>query len=154
MKKILFATLIAVIVSGTAVANEKIPVNYQVTKSFEKEFSGAKSVSWETLVGEDIYHAVFIYNNERMNAYFNAEGKLLAKSRYIVNENLPMLVSKRITEGFNAYSVFQSMEYVTASGTSYIVTLENEKSRICIRAFGNGSFRIIKKEKKNNMAKL
>lgn len=155
MKKILFAIVFAAVVSGTAVANEKPIVNTLVSQAFEKEFSGAQSVSWETLVSKNIYHASFVYNNESLHAYFDAEGTLLATGRFVKMENLPLLVSKGIMEKYShQYSITETIEFIASSETSYIVKLENEKSKLFIQAFSDGSTSILKKEKKNSVAKL
>ncbi len=154
MKKIIFAILIASAVSGTAVANEKSTVNSKVTRSFQKEFSGAQSVTWETLDSKGIYHASFIYNNIPLNAYFDGEGTLLATGRFIKQENLPMLVSKGINEKYGQYRVLETIEFIADSETSYIVKIENEKLKLYIQARGDGSTSIIKKEKKNNITIL
>lgn len=154
MKKIIFAILIATVVSGTAVSNETSTVNSNVTRSFQKEFSGAQSVSWETLDSKGIYHASFIYNNIPLNAYFDREGNLLATGRVIKQENLPMLVSKAVGEKYGQYTVLETIEFIADSETSYIVKIENEKLKMYIQARGDGSTSILKKEKKNNLAKL
>ena len=155
MKKILFAILIAATISGTTVANDKLAVNTLVTQSFEKEFSGAQSVSWESLAAKNIFHASFIYNNERLNAYFDAEGTLLATGRYVKMENLPMLVAKGVAEKYGRqYEIRETIEFIESTETSYIVKLENEKSKLYIQAYGDGSTSILKKEKKNSVAKL
>ncbi len=154
MKKIFFAILIAAVVNGNAVANVKTIDNPLVTQSFEKEFSGAQSVKWEVLVGKEIYHAFFIYNNEALNSYFNEEGTLLATGRYLKFESLPMLTAKNIKEKYNQYTVLETIEFGSASETSYIVKLESEKLKLYIQAYSNGSISVLKKEKKNLDVKL
>ena len=153
-KNFLIALLVAVVFSGSAFANTGKSVNALVKQSFQKEFAGAQSVSWEVISNKGLFHAAFIYNNERLNAYFDSEGTLLATGRYIKQENLPMLVTKGIGIRYKNFNVVESIEYVTGYETSYIITLENEKVSISIQAFNDGSTTVIKKEKKNNLAKL
>ena len=153
-KNSLFAVLIAVVFTGTAFANTGNAVSKAVKESFQKEFAGAQSVSWETLVEKDIYHASFIYNNERLNAYFDGNGSLLATGRYLKAENLPMLITKGISDRFSRYDVVESIEFVTGNETSYIIKVENEKVKLYIQAYIDGSSVVLKKEKKNSVAKL
>jgi len=153
-KNSLFAVLIAVVFTGTAFANTGNTVSKAVKESFQKEFAGAQSVSWETLVEKDIYHASFIYNNERLNAYFDGNGSLLATGRYLKAENLPMLITKGISDRFNRYDVVETIEFVTGNETSYIIKVENEKVKLYIQAYIDGSSVVLKKEKKNSVAKL
>lgn len=147
-KNFLIALLVAVVFSGSAFANTGKSVNALVKQSFQKEFAGAQSVSWEVISDKDIFHASFIYNNERLNAYFDSEGTLLATGRYVKQENLPMLVSKGITVRYKQYDVLESIEFVTGSETSYIVKLENEKLSLYIQAHSDGTTTVLKKEKK------
>ncbi|HEY6436765.1 MAG TPA: hypothetical protein VIY47_09245 [Ignavibacteriaceae bacterium] len=147
-KNFLIALLVAVVFSGSAFANTGKSVNALVKQSFQREFSGAQSVSWEVISNKDIFHASFIMNNERLNAYFDAEGTLLATGRYVKQENLPMLVTKGVTVRYKQYVVVEAIEFVTGSETSYIIKLENEKHGIHIQAYNDGNTTLLKKEKK------
>jgi len=147
-KNFLIALLVAVVFSGSAFANTGKSVNALVKQSFQREFAGAQSVSWEVISDKDIFHASFIYNNERLNAYFDAEGTLLATGRYVKQENLPMLVTKGIAVRYKQFNILESIEFVTGSETSYIVKLENEKLSLYVQAFNDGSTTVLKKEKK------
>ena len=153
-KNFLIALLVAVVFSGSAFANTGKSVNALVKQSFQKEFAGAQSVSWEVISNKGLFHASFIYNNERLNAYFDSEGALLATGRYIKQENLPMLINKGIGVRYKQYNVTESIEYVTGNETSYILTLENEKFSLYVQAYIDGTTTILKKEKKNNLTKL
>lgn len=153
-KNFLFALLVALVFSGTGFANTGTSVNAMITQSFQKEFAGAQSVSWESIAEKDIYHASFVYNNERLNAYFDAAGTLLATGRYVKQENLPMLVTKGIAGRYGRYNVIETIEFVAGNETSYIVKLENEKLKLFVQAHSDGSINVLKKEKKNNLAKL
>jgi len=153
-KNFLVALLVAVVFSGTSFANTGKSVNALVKQSFQREFAGAQSVSWEVISDKDIFHASFIYNNERLNAYFDAEGTLLATGRYVKQENLPMLVTKGVAVRYKQYNVLEAIEFVTGSETSYIIKLDNEKVSMYIQAHNDGSTTLLKKEKKNNSTKL
>jgi len=147
-KNFLIALLVAVVFSGSAFANTGKSVNALVKQSFQREFAGAQSVSWEVISDKDIFHASFIYNNERLNAYFDVEGTLLATGRYVKQENLPMLVSKGIAGRYKQYNVLEAIEFVTGSETSYIIKIENEKLSMYVQAHNDGSTTLLKKEKK------
>jgi len=153
-KNFLIALLVAVVFSGSAFANTGKSVNAMVKQSFQKEFAGAQSVNWEVISNKDIFHASFIYNNERLNAYFDSEGNLLATGRYVKQENLPMLVTKGLGIRYKQYNVLEAIEFVNGYETSYIIKLENEKLSLYVQAYNDGSSTILKKEKKNNLTKL
>lgn len=148
MKKLLFQTVFAVLLTSSAIANPDASVNQRVKKSFEKEFVGAESVSWEAFKSKNIYHASFIFNNERFNAYFDEEGMLLATGRYIKSENLPLVVGKTIANRFQKSTVNEVIEYITDNQTSYIVVLDEEKYTVYAQVSIEGSITILKKKKK------
>lgn len=148
MKKVIMYALFVVFVSGSAFANNEETVSNVVKQSFLQEFAGAQAVSWESLAAKDLYHASFIYNNERLNAYFNGEGKLIATGRYVKVESLPLLVSKGISSRFTKFSVVDVIELTSGTETSYIVSVENDKQVLYVQAYNDGSTSVIKKEKK------
>lgn len=148
MKKLLVTAAFAVMLGVTSFAAD-IKMNQRVLAAFEREFTTATNVSWEVLKNEGIYHASFIYGNEVMEAYYNAEGEMIAAARHLSLERLPLLVSKSIRENFSRYQFKSASEYMNAEHTSYIVTLENEKSKVVARIYGSGSVEILKKSKKS-----
>ena len=151
MKKFLVLALLATGVfsfSVKAADNDKITPT--VEKSFNKEFAGATYVKWAVLEKSDMYQANFIYNNERLSAFFAEDGSLLAMGRFIASSNLPLLVTKTINNRFAGYEIKEVMEVVKGSETSYVVTVENEKTRLIVNAYSTGGAYIFKKEKKNS----
>ncbi len=148
MKKIFVQTLFAVLLTGSLLANTGVTVNHQVKKSFEKEFAGAQAVTWESLSSRNIFHASFIINNERLNAYFNNEGELIATGRYIKSENLPLLASKAVAARFSKHEITEAIEYIAGNETSYIVKLNGPKNSISAQVFLGGNIAVLKKEKK------
>jgi hypothetical protein len=157
MKKLAVSLVMFLSVFTTAIANEggNAPkINARVTQSFEKEFTGARAVKWEVIKKENIYQAHFIYNNERLNAYFDVEGNLIATGRFVAVANLPLLARKNILNKYSDYQIQDVIEYVTADETSYLVSLENDKAKLLVQGYINGTTYVFKKEKKNSVAKL
>ena len=87
-------------------------------------------------------------------AYFDEDGSLIAVGRFISGANMPLLVSKSLAKKYEGYQVLEVIEYVQGNETSYLVTLENEKNKLIVNAFGSGNSYVFKKEKKNSVAKL
>jgi len=125
-----------------------------VNEAFQKEFNGASHVRWELIKDNAIYQARFIFNNERLNAYFDEDGSLIAVGRFISETSLPLLINKTLAKKYDGYQILEVIEYVQGDETSYLVTLENEKNKLIVNAFGSGSSYVFKKEKKNSVAKL
>jgi hypothetical protein len=149
MKKLFVTVAVAVVMGLTSFAADITKVSQRVLAAFEKEFSTATNVSWEVLKSEDIYHASFVYSNEVMEVYYSADGDMIAVARQLSRERLPLLVSKSITENYGKLTFKSASEYVSAENTSYIVTLENEKSTVVVRVYNTGTTEVLKKSKKS-----
>jgi len=147
MKKIL--TLVTLLTFGviTSKATEGDPVSAALQASLEKSFSGAKILQWSEMESSDIISASVMYNNERMNAYFDLDGNLLATGRFIKSESLPLLVSKSMNEKYEGASIVDVVEYIEKNGTSYLVTIRTNGNEMVIQAFMDGSSYVFKKTK-------
>lgn len=149
MKKILSLVLLLGLLSTTIfAADDPIKVNRKVESSLLKKFSGASYVSWQVMKEQRIYHATFIYNHQRLNAFLDDNGELIATGRYIPALNLPLLVTRNIQEKYSSYILLESIEYIKGNETSYILKLDNPKKSLTVHAFATGSSYVFKKEKK------
>src|SRR6476619_5706354 len=149
MKKILTLVLFFALSSTVIFAGEGEKVSPKFEASLAKSFAGAQYVTWERLNKGQLLRASFVLNNERLNAFFDESGTLIATGRFISQSNLPLLVNKSITSGFKQYAFVNAVEYVNGDETSYIVTMENPKYKVIVRAYAYGNAYIFKKEKKN-----
>ena len=149
MKKLFATVAVAVLVSLTSFAADITKVSQRVLAAFEKEFATATNVSWEALKSEDIYHASFVYGTEVMEAYYSGDGEMIATARHLSHDRLPLLVAKSLKENFGKYTLKNASEYMSADNTTYIVTLENEKSTIIARIYNSGLSEVLKKSKKS-----
>ena len=150
MKKFFISVaLLAGIFSYSVQAADGGKVSPRIQQALQKEFAGAKSVSWEGLANNSIYHATFYYNHELLNAFFDDDGNLVATGRDITKDVLPLLVTKAVSERYHGYSVRDIVEVSTEGETSYLLTLENQKSKLIVRAYDSGTINVFKKVKKN-----
>jgi hypothetical protein len=155
MKKFLVSLVLLVSVFSYSVrAAGGDGVSPRAKATLEKEFSGASYIKWELLDKGTIAHANFVYNNQRLNAFFDEDGVLVATGRFIDQSSLPLLVSKSLSTRYGQYEVCNVVEYNNGSETSYLVTLENEKAKLVVQAYHSGSIYVFKKEKKNSVARL
>jgi len=154
MKKLVVSIAMFVAVFATAFAADGSKISYRVEAAFKKEFAGAKSVKWEVVRKAELFQAHFIYNNERLNAFYDAEGNLIATGRFVAVANLPYLLRKNVYEKYKGFQIKDVIEYVQGDETSYLISVENEKAKLLVHGYINGSAYIFKKEKKNSLAKL
>jgi hypothetical protein len=154
MKKFFISVaLLAGIFSYSAQAADGDKVSRHIQNALEKEFAGANSISWEVL-DNSIYQATFHYNEQLLNAFFDQDGNLVATGRDIKENVMPLLVYRAIKEKYHDYAITDVVELTTQGETSYILTLENEKTKLIVRAYDAGTINVFKKEKKNPTAKL
>src|SRR5580700_4069911 len=88
-KKFLLGTLLSIFIcSYTFAANNDNGISERIKASFQHEFANAEDVRWE-----DCYQYVkasFKLEDQELSAYFNPEGDLLAITRNIISDQLPI----------------------------------------------------------------
>ncbi len=150
MKKIITLVLVTVCtISMSFAATDKNPANEKVVNSFKQAFAGAENITWRQLDGEDIFKASFNYNNEKVEAFYNTEGEMVATARYITLKQLPLAVVQSLRENYDTYIPEQEVvEYSDAGETAYYVRLAGKKAVVTVKASANGDLSVFKKEKR------
>jgi hypothetical protein len=136
--------------SGDPVTPSKstVTVNKRVQTSFQKDFAGASHVQWERLQ-ENIYQVRFYYNKELLNVFYTEDGQQVATGRFVNVSALPLLIQKNIARTYASYDLLQVIELTQNNATSYLLTLQNEQTRLTVQAGSDGSLTVFKKEKRN-----
>jgi len=151
MKQILTLVILLSVGVFTSKASEGDRVRSALEASLQKSFAGAKLLKWSEMRSSNLLYASVLYNNERMNAYFDTDGNLVATGRFIKPEALPLVVSKAMTEKYHDASITEVVEYIEKEGTSYLVTAESANRSMVIHAFMDGSTYIFKKTKRHSV---
>jgi hypothetical protein len=147
MKKLIIALFVTAI-GSTAFAAQGNPQNEKVMQAFSNAFAAAKNVSWVEIKEEGIFHAAFELNDEKLDVFINAEGEVLATTRYILVKQLPMAVTKQLAAAYPGYAVSPSIiEYSAQNETGYYITLASEKNTVTVKADSAGSLSVFKKQK-------
>jgi hypothetical protein len=147
MKK-LFIALFITALGSTAFAAEGNPQNEKVMQTFSSEYGNAKNVTWREIKEEGIFHATFELNDEKLDVFIDAEGEVLAASRYITAKQLPMAVTKQLAVKYAGYTVSPSIiEYSARGETGYCITLSGEKNSVVVKADSAGGLSVFKKQK-------
>lgn len=145
MKKILIIAATAFI-SLASFANVD-PITGKVQEAFRTAFADAKNVKWTSLEDAGLFQATFTYQNAELNAYYNAEGEMVAIARYIAKENLPILVAQKIQERFPEHVMMNIIEHTSNGNTTYHMTLHSPKSSMLVNVTADGDISISKKIK-------
>lgn len=154
MKKFFISLLLLAGISGGTVWANGTDIDPALQKALDQEFSGARYVHWDVLKDHHLYRADFWYNNQRISAFFNEEASLVAMGRYIPVDNLPMLVSRKLSDRYPGYTVTDAAEYTRGRVTEYIVVAENDNTRLTLKAVDSGYLEVFKKEKKKSLNSL
>src|SRR5256885_12468004 len=124
MKKILLTAAMAVAVITSSFATDVVKVDKRIQSAFQKEFVSAFNPTWES-IGEGLMHVTFTQNGQVMDAYYNEEAQLISFARYVEIDQVPLIVSKAISEKFTGSIVTDIRELVSQNETSYLVTARN-----------------------------
>jgi hypothetical protein len=154
MKKIIVVLVMLTSVAANTAFGADDYVTPVARKTFNKEFPMASYVKWDKIDNSDVYQVRFVYNNQSLLSFIHEDGSVLATARNIDRNNLPFMVNETISKKYSEFTIVQIEELSTASEVSYFFTIENEKSRIYLRVFNNGSSSEVKKEKKKFSAEL
>jgi hypothetical protein len=146
MKKIIIAASFALAISASAFAKEpsKEPGS-QVKQAFRMEFNHVSDVDWSPVGTEGIYKAEFKFNNEKLQAFFTAEGEFIGTSREIVKTQLPLAIARQLDKQYSQYRIVTIFEYSKKDGVNYFVTLTGERGTQIIKADVNGDLSVYQK---------
>jgi hypothetical protein len=145
MKKIVFV-LGLLVTMGVCSAYPSERVSQKVLASFKTEFTNAKEVEWET--GNNYFKAAFIMNEQRIFAYYNADGQLLSIARHISSIQLPVNLYTALKNDHSKYWISDLFEVSNNEGLHYYVTLETADSKLVLHSGNGGSWTTYSKNKK------
>ncbi len=149
MKKMFVLFLFFVSVFGKATfANDPLNITRQAKSTFESEFPNARFAEWRQLKNADVYQVVFVYSDQRVISFIDADGKLLGFARSVFGERLPFHVSDVIAKAYGNCQVLSADVLVMGRDLSYIFSLQNEKFNIVLRLNVDGETELIKKSRR------
>lgn len=139
-----------VLVSFTAfsfAADAPATISKNVISSFNKQFSNARDIQWENQA--NFVKAQFSINEMVLYAYFNKSGDLIAVTRFVSPNQLPLSLLSSLKKQFtNGYWISDLFEIETESGTSYYATLESADQTIVLKSDGISGWNTFQKEKR------
>ena len=141
--KQMILTLAVAISSLFAYAGEaNAKIDSDVLKAFNREFVSAQDVTWT--VTNDYYKASFVFNNQFVAAYYDADGYLLGVTRNISSLELPVKLQAKLRKDYSKYWISGLTEVSNDEGTNYIITLENADQTVQLKSTDSNNWRIFK----------
>lgn len=139
--------MMLVAVGTSAFAKDEETVNQQVLNSFKQEFADAKDVAWQN--NREFVKATFTLNDQVMFAYYSQAGELLAITRNISSDKLPISLLTSLKKNYHEYWITDLFEMVANGDGTYYITLENADVELVLKSNTFGGWEVYKKVRKS-----
>lgn len=144
MKKV-FVMLFAVVIAASAWASPSPIENEKVLAAFEKQFTEAKDVSWTEKQG--YYLVSFKLNNDRMLAWYTAEGEVEAVQRSVQTSQLTFLAAETVEKLIQDKALITLAEISKQGELFYLAKIDDEKCVSIYKIYASGDYYRISKTK-------
>ncbi len=145
MKKLLITALFAIaVVAGAFAAPKK--VSSAILANFNNQYKEASNVTW--VITNNYTKAEFTADNTKMEVYYNADGDIIATSKNITLDELPLDVKRNFAKKFEGYNVKEAIKFDGFEEVSYYISGENEKEAVIIKVNDRGDVSLYKRTKK------
>lgn len=139
--------MLLVAVGTSAFAKDEETVSQQVLNSFKQEFAGAKEVAWQN--NREFVKATFTLNDQVMFAYYSPAGELLAITRNISSDKLPISLLTSLKKNYSEFWITDLFEMVANGDGTYYITLQNADVEVVLKSNEFGAWELFKKAKKS-----
>ena len=137
MKKLfIIMSILGSICTSSIYAQDNTPS--VVLSSFQKSFSNAANETWSTVKG--LYRADFIFENEKVAAFFNPDGELVASSRNVTLLQIPLSLKSGLKKDFHNYEVSNLFEVNKEEGTIYYAAINNSNKHLMLESTASGTW--------------
>ncbi len=120
--------------------------NNAVNASFHKDFKKAELLTSET--GKNYTKLTFRMNDMVLFAFYSAQGQLLAVTRNIKSNQLPINLLLQVKQDYANYWISELFEFNSDGNNAYYITLENADSSVTLRSSGNDAWDVYMKKTK------
>ena len=145
MRKVLMAALLIVTVAASAFAKGE-KVNYVAVGTFNAEFKNASNVQWTTT--ENFVKATFIFNGEKMEAFYHPNGDKIGICRAVPIETLPTKAKNAFTTKYDGYTVKEIVEFDGEEEYAHYIFAENGKESVTVKVNSVNEISLYKRTKK------
>ncbi|MEV4882374.1 hypothetical protein MRBLMN1_000841 [Chitinophaga ginsengisegetis] len=149
MKKLILLVSAALVLSANVLfaSPYETIVNNKINSTFHDSFNGATDVKWYT-DDNKTFTAKFTMSNTKVTAFFKEDGTLLATSRYLQAEQLPLKVLSKLNKKYPNTSIYCVVEYASSDNVVYFVTLESTDTWTVIKTDTDANMKVYSRLKK------
>ena len=145
--KIALTAALVLTMAGTSFANTtNDDHNAAVAASFHKDFKKAELLTSET--GKNYTKLTFKMNDMVLFAFYSEEGQLLAVTRNIKSNQLPIKLLLQIKQDYANYWISELFEFNADGTNAYYITLENADTSVTLRSSGSDAWDVYTKKAK------
>lgn len=145
MKKLFIAALLAVSVVITAYADNSNDVNASILYSFKHDFAAATNVAWTAK--KEYVKVVFTMENASMEAFYKANGELIAISKHINLDDLPIAAKRTFAKRYNDYTVKEAIKFEGPDESAYYISAQNDKESVILKVDATNQLYTFRKSK-------
>lgn len=144
MKKIILASVVAIVSITTVFAYPKSLVTEKVLKVFHESFPEVRQPSWYTF---DNYYEVYFTNpdNSSCRIDYSPDGIVLSTTRYYNEQNLSPAIRAKVCEKYPGKKIFGITEVSNSENVTYHIVLEDDKYWYNITSDATGIIKLDKK---------
>ena len=139
MKKIITILALVLTVSTSFAFAGPESVSSQALNTFNSEYIGATDAVWT--ISKDFYQVTFTLDGQRMFAFYNKSGDLIAVTQNISSPQLPTGLNKSLKKLMGNRWITDLFEVTHDDESSWYVTLESADQKIILKSNG-GKWRI------------
>src|SRR5882724_6672834 len=115
-------------------------ITVEVKASFKGEFKNAEVLSWD--VTRKFTKVTFRMNDIIMFAYFSDNGQLLAVTRNIRSNQLPITLQVSLKKNYSEYWITDLFEINGDEQNCYYITLETADKKLVMRSIDNEKWEV------------
>ena len=146
MKKIILGLCMILIIGSSYAGNKFAPVEKLILASFKVDFAGAKNVTWKEINGYQ--KATFTMGDQVISAYYQAGGELIATTRNILSDQLPVRLQIVLKKQFSNFWITELSEISIEGETSYYLTLQDSNKNLVLKSGTFSEWEVLKSIKK------
>jgi len=148
MKKIILGISMILTIGLSYAGNKFAVVDKAILASFKVDFAGAKNVTWKEING--IEKATFTLGDQVISAYYQAGGELIATSRNILSNQLPLGLQIALKKQFGNFWISELFEISNEEENCYYVTLQDQNKVVVLKSGAFNEWELQKVLKKSN----
>ncbi len=145
-KKLAFAVALLLTVGITSSFATPTDKTDRIKASFQKDFKKAELMGIET--NSNYNKLTFKMNDIVLYAFYSDNGELLAVTRNIISNQLPIQLLLDLKRDYSNYWITDLFEFNGDGTNSYYVTVENADSVITLRANSSENWQVYSRKNK------